>query len=139
MKNRLSLPTTIIVYLDTIFIGIGTMWLLEYELGLPEWITLIIAAVIILVSYEFVGRLGPEKFDAPISHFLKLSQRDKVVFLVGPLALFVIVLIGKSLHSGSGWINLLILVLGFSVWRLIDYFFGSHEFMGKPSKDHDKA
>jgi type IV secretory pathway VirB2 component (pilin) len=129
MKNRLSLPTTIIIFLVTIFVVIGTRWLLEEKLGLAEWISWIITLVILFIAYEFVSRLIPEKSDAPITYFLKLSKRDKVVFLVGILAMCIVVVIGKSLHSDSGWVNLLFLVLGLLAWRLIYQFFGSDEMM----------
>jgi hypothetical protein len=129
VKNRLSLTTTIIIFLDTILVGISTMWLLEEKLGLPEWISLIITLVILLISYELVSRMLPEKSDAPITHFLKLSKRDKVIFLVGILAMCIVVIIGKSFNSDSGWVNLLFLVLGLLAWRLTYQFFGSDEIM----------
>ena len=127
VKNRLSLTTTIIIFLDTILIGISTLWLLEGKLGLPEWISWIITLVIVLISYELVMRMLPEKSDAPITHFLKLSKRDKVVFLVGILALCSVVVIGKSFHSSSGWVNLLFLILSLLAWRLVYQLFGSDE------------
>lgn len=127
MKNRLSLTAIIIIFLDTIFVGISTSWLLEEKLGLPEWISLTITMVTLLISYEFVCRLIPEKPDAPITYFLKLSKRGKVVFLVGILAMCIVVVIGKSVHSGSGLVNLLFLILGLLAWRLIYHFFGSNE------------
>jgi hypothetical protein len=92
---------------------------------LPDWAFSVFLYTIVGVYLEVVSRLGPKEFDAPISQFLKLSARDKVVLLSAFAAIIMIMWFGKGFDSD--WIKLLFLVVAFLVLWLILSLFGSKE------------
>ncbi len=92
--------------------------------------------VIVITVYEVMSGWGPKEFDSPITQFLRLSGRDKVVLFVAFSALMIIFWLGMGFRSR--WINLLFLGLGFLAFRLIGSFFGSRELMEKTAKDRDQ-
>ena len=136
MKKRLSyVPAVIIVLVIVFLLSVGIVWLAE-NISLPVWTSTIFLLVILVTVYEVMSRLGPEEFDSPLTQFLRLSGRDKVVLLIAFSALMIIFWFGMSFRSR--WINLLFLGLGFLAFRLIGSFFGSKELMGKTAKDRDQ-
>jgi len=136
MKKRLSFMPALIIGLAVVFLlSVGFVWLVE-NLGLPDWTSLIFMLVILVAVFEVMSRLGPKGFDSPISEFLKLSGKDKVVLLIVFLALIILSRLRVSFRSG--WLNLLFLGLGFLAFRFIGSFVGSRESRGKIAKDRDQ-
>lgn len=96
MKKELIL---FIVFIATfLFIVLG-YWLTEIY-DWPGWVRGIFSFAALFSFTEIIPRLGPEKRETPLARLLRLSRREKTVFLiVAPLTCIVIVLLGTSFAS----------------------------------------
>jgi hypothetical protein len=134
MKKRLSFLSAVILGLIVVFlIGAIVIWG-KGEFNLPDWVTPLASMIAVFLFLEVIGRLGPQKIEPPSIKFMKLSPKDRIVFVVALLALLILAMpIGMSFDSLR--IRLLFSGLGFLVYWLILSFFGSKELMQKASKD----
>jgi len=78
-----------------------------------------------------------KEIDAPISQFIKMSKKDKVISLIALTALLIIPRLGLRLNSGG--INFLFLFLGFLAFGYIRSFSGRKELSNKGTQSQDNS
>ena len=124
MKKRLPL-LPIVMTGPTVFFLVGaiTFWL-KGKLELPDWIIPLSSLVAVFLFFEIVGRFGPTESDTPISKFLGLSVRDRIVTAAGLLA-YVVIAFPIAYRYDSVLLHFLFLALGVVALWLICFIFGS--------------
>src|SRR5690349_12973645 len=137
MKTRFSfIPTVIIALVIVALIGASAV-LLVSRFSFPDWISIIFSIAGVYIFFEMVSRLGPKAMEAPSTRFLRLSRKDKVVFVVALVALLAITIPTRILFD-SRLLDLVFLGLGFAAFWVIWFFFGSKDIKNGAAKHRHK-
>jgi hypothetical protein len=124
MKKRLPLlPVVMIGPAVFVLVGAITVWL-KGKFELPDWIIPLSSVVAMLLFFEIVGRFGSAETNAPISKFLGLSIRDRIVTVAAILA-YVVIAFPIGYQYDSVLFHFLFLALGVLALWLICFIFGS--------------
>lgn len=125
-RRRFSFVSTVVMMLALVaLIAIGGIWLKE-TLNLPNWVSPLIAMIMMTASFEFAARFGPKEFDTPFSQLRQESKRDQFVMLVA-FGVFVIIAlpIGQGMFAKSGLAPYGFLILGAGAFYAICFIGGS--------------
>ena len=95
MKKQSSiLGTAFVAVAIVILVGILAVVfasLLDY----PNWSTALGTILVLFAFFEVIGRLSPESRTPPSIQFLRLSNRDKVIYVIAFISLFLFVVFIK--------------------------------------------
>jgi hypothetical protein len=93
-KQPSILVTALIAVAIVILVGILAVVftsLLDY----PKWSTALGTILVLFAFFEVIGRLAPESRTPPSIQFLRLSNRDKVIYVIAFIGLFLFVVFIK--------------------------------------------